>query len=136
MDSGQWTVDSRGNPTETGKLLSLFPIIIPFSHGAMNSQDPRDIDRQLEELEKQIKGTSDPQSQAKPLQELILPIQQWYQNLPQIGQIVVAGGAVLLGFSILNLFLRLVSAAIALAVMGGLLYLGYKFLIAPGPSQK
>jgi hypothetical protein len=53
----------------------------------------------------------------------------WFSSLPQVGKIAVGIGAVWLSFSILSAFLHIVSSIISIAIMGLLLYLGYKFIL-------
>lgn len=53
----------------------------------------------------------------------------WFKTLPQVGKIAVGIGVVWLSFSILNAFLHIVSTLIGIAVMGLILYLGYKFVV-------
>jgi hypothetical protein len=54
----------------------------------------------------------------------------WLQALPKEGQILVVGGAIVAGFALISLFVKLVSLVFSLALLGGFLYIGYKFLWA------
>ncbi|MGF1539791.1 MAG: hypothetical protein ACFCU5_04955 [Pleurocapsa sp.] len=53
----------------------------------------------------------------------------WFESLPQVGKIAVGIGAVWLSFSLLSAFLHIVSSIISIAVMGLILYVGYKLVI-------
>lgn len=55
---------------------------------------------------------------------------RWLQALPKEGQILVVGGAIVVGFTVVSLLVKLVSLAFSLALLGGFLYIGYKFLSA------
>lgn len=101
----------------------------------MNPENPRDPNRRLREIEEQLNPPSEPTFSSGSIKALLTQIQTWYQNLSNTGKLVVAGVAVVIGFGFLNLFLRLVSTVITLAVLAGALYLGYKFLIESDPSQ-
>jgi hypothetical protein len=60
----------------------------------------------------------------------------WLQTLPKEGQILVVGGAIVVGFVIVSLFIKLVSLALSLALLGGFLYIGYKFLsVSSAPDR-
>ena len=101
----------------------------------MTSENPRDFNHRLKELEEQLNLPSDVNSTIGSVNGLIGRLQNWYQTLPNGGKLAVAGVAIVVGFSFLNLFLRLVTAAISLVVLGGLLYLGYKFFIESSASK-
>ncbi|MDJ1175301.1 hypothetical protein [Roseofilum capinflatum] len=101
----------------------------------MDSENPRDTNRRLRELEEQLNRSYNSTFSSGSVKGLLTKIQNWYQTLSSTGKLVVAGVAVVIGFGFLNLFLRLVTTLITLAVLGGALYLGYKFLIESDPSQ-
>jgi hypothetical protein len=63
-------------------------------------------------------------------------LQLWFKNLPGVGKLVVVGATVLISLSVLQAVLKLVTSAITLAVLGGLVYLGYKFFVSGGLSNK
>ncbi|MGB3238695.1 MAG: hypothetical protein WBB29_10380 [Geitlerinemataceae cyanobacterium] len=60
----------------------------------------------------------------------------WLQAQTQEGQIVIVGGAIVIGFAIVSLFLKLVSLVLSLALLGGFLYIGYKFLSASSAPDR
>lgn len=107
----------------------------------MNSPSEQDLQRQLDQIEEQINSTPVSMSQPHPVvpssEPSPLPAQQpglsqlmnWFNGLTKIGKLVVAVVGVLVGLSILQAVLKLVSAAISLALIAGLLYFGYKFFL-------
>lgn len=50
----------------------------------------------------------------------------WFATLPGVGKAAVAIGAVWLGFSIVGAILHVVSSILSIAVIGLLLYVGYR----------
>ncbi len=54
----------------------------------------------------------------------------WFNTLPQVGKIAVVVVGAFVTFSVLRSVLQLVAAIASLAILGVLLYLGYKFLVA------
>jgi hypothetical protein len=62
-------------------------------------------------------------------------VQRWFEQLPTAGKAIALLAAVAVGFSLLKTVLQLVSAVMAIAFFGFLLYAAYKFLIAPHSSQ-
>lgn len=59
----------------------------------------------------------------------------WFETLPQIGKIAVGIGAVWVSFSILNALFHIVSSLVSIALMGFLLYVGYKFVVNSGDNS-
>lgn len=68
------------------------------------------------------------QSEATPSTEP--SIVSLFKTLPKEGQILLVCSAIGAGFIILGLFVKLVSLALSLALLGGFLYIGYKFIWA------
>jgi purine-cytosine permease-like protein len=112
----------------------------------MNHQPPEDLQRRLENLEAQINSASvdmrEPPKNTQTSQPAFLhwksrltQLQLWFENLNGITKVIVGGAGVLLGLAILQALLRLVASVISVAVLGFLLYLGYKFFVS-GNSQK
>jgi hypothetical protein len=60
----------------------------------------------------------------------------WLQALPKEGQILLVGGAIVVGFTLIGLVVKLVSLALSLALLGGFLYIGYKFLSASSATDR
>lgn len=110
----------------------------------MNSSDNQDWQRKLEELETEVNQNSSSTVQTET--ETVYPqveidnmnsssgwlnsARDWFNGLAPIGQIAVGVIAVMLGFSVLNIFLKVISSLISVAILGGLVYLGYKYIFA------
>jgi hypothetical protein len=58
-----------------------------------------------------------------------------FNNLPKVGQAAIAIGAVWLSFSILGAILHIVSSIVSIAILGFILYIGYK-LFTKNSSQQ
>lgn len=115
----------------------------------MNSSDNQDWQRRLEELEVEVNQSTSSSTQEKtetvhPYVEItdtssasnwLNSVKEWFNGLAPIGQVAVGIIAIMLGFSVLNIFLKVISSLISVAVLGGLLYLGYKFIIAESPKD-
>ena len=111
----------------------------------MKSSDSQDWQRKLEELETEVNQNSSSTVQTET--ETIYPqveidnmkssfsgwlnsARDWFNGLAPIGQIAVGVIAVMLGFSVLNIFLKVISSLISVAILAGLVYLGYKYIFA------
>jgi hypothetical protein len=112
----------------------------------MNHQPEQDLQRRLENLEAEINSTSVDIGQPAKNTETSPPafvnwksrlakLQLWFKNLNGITKVIVGGVSVLLGLAILQALLRLVASVISVALLGFLVYLGYKFFVS-GNSQK
>ena len=115
----------------------------------MNSSDNQDWQRKLEELEKEVNQNNPSTVQTQT--ETVYPeveidnmnsssgwlnsARDWFNGLAPIGQIAVGVIAVMLGFSVLNIFLKVISSLISVAILGGLVYLGYKYIFAESPKN-
>lgn len=112
----------------------------------MNPQENRDWERRLQELEMEINQTSSPPSvnntePGQPLQRnsdnsqqidnVLKRVRYWFNGLTPVGKVAIVAIAVVVGFSLLRTVLQLVASLISLAIVGVLVYLVYKFLIAP-----
>lgn len=73
-------------------------------------------------------------TQAK-LSSLYQRAQLWFQNLPTVGKAVVGLGAVVLGLSVLQTVVRLVTLAISLAILGVLGYFAYRLFFSGQQEQ-
>ena len=106
----------------------------------MNPQENKNWERRLQELEVEINQSSSPSpvtqnDKSQQTETLFAPIRDWFNSLPTPGKVGVAIVAVVAAFSLLNSILRLVALLLSIAILGGLLYLLYKFLIAPNSSE-
>jgi ABC-type uncharacterized transport system permease subunit len=110
----------------------------------MNGSDNHNWQERLRELEAEIADET-----AKPLEKLrkfnatqsntfktetLSRVQNWFANLPKAGKIIVGVAALMVGFSILNTVLKLISAVISLAILAVVLYVVYQFFIASDSS--
>jgi hypothetical protein len=110
----------------------------------MNPQENRDYERKLQELEKELDKDRPLKSvdtkAGQPLQSnvnysqiesVFNRVTNWFNSLPKTGKVAVVIIGAIVGFSILRSVLQLVGALLALATLGGILYLVYKFFITP-----
>lgn len=112
----------------------------------MNPQPEEDLKRRLEKLEAEINTpfvVTRSQTRVKPsefgfasLEPQLVRLVTWFNNLSVVKKLIVSGGALLLGFAILQAVLKLVAAAISLALLAILVYLGYKFLVSNNSQKK
>ncbi len=61
----------------------------------------------------------------------LTPAKTWFQELPPQGKLAVGMGGVIVGLSLLNTFLRLVSSLFSIGFLVLGIYLFYRFFIAP-----
>lgn len=109
----------------------------------MNPQENQDQQRRLQELEKEINqenlqavGTRIGQQLQASLNSaqrspVFNQVANWFNSLPSVAKVAVAIVAALMGISLLSSIMKLVAAVISLAILGVILYLGYKYLILP-----
>ena len=115
----------------------------------MNSSDNQNWQRRLEELEVEVNQSTSsnnrgqtrtvhPQVEVDNIPSIsggLNKARDWFNGLAPIGQVAVGVIAIMLGFSVLNIFLKVVSSLISVAILGGLLYLGYKYFIVGSPKN-
>lgn len=111
----------------------------------MNPQENPDYKRRLQELEKELGNDQTTKSvETQPGQwgsvninnlhsqkALFNQAVNWYNSLPNTGKVAVAIAGACVGFSLLRTVLQLVASLISLTLVGVILYLVYKFVIAP-----
>ncbi|MBE9209563.1 hypothetical protein IQ244_24300 [Nostoc sp. LEGE 06077] len=113
----------------------------------MNPQPEEDWQQRLQKLEAEINAGSVEAEKPKETRQqsqfnflnfkpYFTRSQLWFQSLSGTGKLVVMGVTVLLGLAVLQAVLKLVTSAISLAVLAGLVYLGYKFFISDSFSHK
>ena len=110
----------------------------------------RNWQQKLEEIEAEInRATTSASQQSKTetvrphieidpspqLQNWLKSGRDWFETLPQVAKVAVGIGAVWLSFSVLSAFLHIISSLISIAVMGFLLYIGYKFVFNSSNSK-
>lgn len=101
----------------------------------------RDLQSKLDEMEAEINQKTAPDSQGFNPKSVFPQIEinpspkvkgwigsgkAWFNSLPKVGKGVVAIGGIWLGFSILGAVLHVVSSVISIAVIGLILYVGYR----------
>ncbi len=115
----------------------------------MKPADNSNWQQRLKELEVEVNQTT-PATEVKftvpePLkamtdparyQNLIDRILPWFNELSQPSKVVVAVVGAIVAFIVLRSVLQLVAAAASLAILGIILYLVYRFLIAPKPTDQ
>lgn len=113
----------------------------------MTSSKDQDWQRRLEELEVEINQqqsdytdteTVRPHVEIDPapaVEKWLTSAKTWFNDLSKEGKIVVGVVGVLVGFSVLNFFLRLLSSLISIAILAGLLYFGYKYFVNNSDSK-
>jgi len=85
----------------------------------MNSEPNSNWEDKIKEIETEIN-----QSSAKK------NISNWFSNLSAPAKVVVTVAVVFLTFTILNIFLKVVTSILSIVVLAGILYVIYRFLIA------
>jgi hypothetical protein len=120
---------------------------VPAEVKHMNHQSEQDLQRRLEQLEKEINSSSKFDSQSQKTSTSSFPglaslsvyskrFLAWFQKLPPVSKVVVSGVAIVLGFAALQAVLKLVTAVISLAVLSILVYVGYKFFVSNNSQFK
>ncbi|HLO87475.1 MAG TPA: hypothetical protein VK203_21070 [Nostocaceae cyanobacterium] len=111
----------------------------------MNSQPEEELQRRLRELEAKINSSSttpSPQETRTPTVgfanwKLYLErFRTWFGGLSVVNKLVVTGVAMLLSGLLLQTVFKLVSSVISLALLAGLVYLGYKFFVSNSFQNK
>lgn len=109
----------------------------------MNPQSEEDLQRRLKQLEADINSGSQQTTPKQSVQSSIFNWKQqvekgklWFQSLPSTGKLIFVAVVALLSLSIVQMVLRLVVSAISLALLAGLVYLGYKFFVSGNAQNK
>ncbi|MBD2139011.1 hypothetical protein H6F32_15850 [Anabaena sp. FACHB-1237] len=111
----------------------------------MNSDPNEDIQRRLQQLEEEIKSPEIDYSKVK--QSKVIPglskwksyiedYRRWFNGLSSIKKIAATGVLLLLTIWVLQAVFKLVASTVTLLVLGGLIYLGYKFFIASNSPNR
>jgi len=103
----------------------------------MNNPENKSTERRLEELELELekneratkKDLNPQQSSSSSLENLFKTVLGWFESLPSSGKIAVAVVGVIVGFSVLNSFLKLVASLLTIAILALILYGVYKFVV-------
>lgn len=109
------------------------------------AQNDRDLQQKLEELEAQVYQTTQEQSTppytetefgfSSQISNGISAIRNWFNQLPQAGKLLVGIVGVIVGFSVLNLFVSLITKLITLAIFSLILYGLYKYLFSASETK-
>ncbi|AFZ37281.1 hypothetical protein Sta7437_3794 [Stanieria cyanosphaera PCC 7437] len=109
----------------------------------MSSSNNQDWQRRIEEIEAEINYSESNTHQestetvrphveidrSQSIEKWLNFAKDWFNNLSSEGRIAVGVVGVLVSFSILSSFLRLISSLVSIAILAGLLYFGYKFFL-------
>jgi purine-cytosine permease-like protein len=103
----------------------------------MSSSENQNWQRKIEQIETEI-YTEDVKTEpvrphrnidrAKQIESWLNYAKTWFGELPQTGKLVVGVAGVMVGFSVLNSLLHLISTLVSIAILGFLLYVGYRYL--------
>ncbi|QLE54175.1 hypothetical protein [Nostoc sp. TCL26-01] len=101
----------------------------------MNPQPEDDLQRRLQQLEAQMNAQHSETEQNPQTSRLNFPAhvqkwQLWFNGLSGTNKLIISGVAVLLGITIAQMVMKLVTLVISLALLAGLVYLGYKFFLS------
>lgn len=102
-----------------------------------NFSEEQNQQRRIEEIEAEIEHEFPPNSEnsgkipvsSPSFSHVLSPIKHWFQALPTVGKIIVTFGGFIIGLSLLKTVFTIVTSLITLIIIGGVVYLGYKFLI-------
>jgi uncharacterized membrane protein len=110
----------------------------------MNPQENREYENRLQDLERELEKDQSLRSlettPGQPVQRhvndsqaksVLNQVATWFNRLPSTGKVAVVIIAAIVGFSLLRSVLQLVASLISLAILGGILYLVYKFFVTP-----
>lgn len=110
----------------------------------MNPQPERDLERRLEQLEREANSTPVEVTRPQPTSPQLIqetkvattepsPLGQflnWFNNLSSAGKLIVVSVGAVFGIAILRAVLNLVAAVISLGVLALVLYVGYRFFVS------
>ncbi|TAE53333.1 MAG: hypothetical protein EAZ76_04395 [Nostocales cyanobacterium] len=113
----------------------------------MTYQPEEDLQRRLQQLEAEINSFSSSQSQKieensanegkfNKINSLLERGKIWFQSLSGVKKLVATGVLILLALSVLQTVFKLVTSVISLALLSGLVYLGYKFFVSNSFQRK
>lgn len=107
----------------------------------MNPQPDDDLQRRLQQLEAEMNSQSPAPEKNSLLswlnwQSNFQKLQLWFKDLSGTKKLVVVGLSVVLGVAIAQMVLKVVVSAISLALLVGLVYLGYKFFVSGNSQNK
>jgi uncharacterized membrane-anchored protein len=103
----------------------------------MSSRPNSDWERKLQDLETEIHQTTPIKNTNIPdeAKNTFYRIQVWFDSLPPVGRLAVGLVALTIAFSILSTIFKIITSLLSVAVVGIVLYLGYKFLMTPSSKD-
>jgi hypothetical protein len=107
----------------------------------MNPQPEEDFQQRLRKLEAEIDSSSEKKTNSQQVEQSSVPsfsnvnsqlrqLSNWFNTLSGTGKIVVGSVGVLLGLAVVQAVFKFVTSAISLALLAGLVYFGYKFIVS------
>jgi hypothetical protein len=124
-------------------LICDFTSILAKEKRLMSPQREDDLQQSLQQLKEEMNSSSpkvvveQPKAKKQTFQLNFLPLKShlerfkiWFKSLSGTGKIVVGSVSVLLGLAMLQAVFKLVASVVSLAVLAGLVYLGYKFFVS------
>ncbi|MCV3212250.1 hypothetical protein OGM63_01690 [Plectonema radiosum NIES-515] len=115
----------------------------------MSPQREDDLQQSLQQLEEEMNSSSpkvvveQPKAKKQTFQLNFLALKShlerfkiWFKSLSGTGKIVVGSVSVLFGLAMLQAVFKLVASVVSLAVLAGLVYLGYKFFVSGSFQRK
>ena len=101
----------------------------------MNNPNNKNTERRLEELELELeknerstKKKLEIQDNSTKIEKIFKFILAWFDDLPSFGKIAVGVVGIIVTFSLLNSFLKLVASLLTIAILSLILYGVYKFV--------
>lgn len=101
----------------------------------MNKPENSNPERRLEELELELEREGKSRQKttnletAAPEKNYLQIVLNWFDRLPTLGKVGVVVGGIVIGFSLLNSVLKLVTSVLVIAILAVVLYGAYKFII-------
>lgn len=84
--------------------------------------------KKIEEIEAEIYEPS-PSDHNKPsLSNIMITVREWFSSLPTVGKAIVGVFGIMLALSLLQTVFSVVKFLLSFAILGGIVYFGYKFV--------
>lgn len=111
------------------------------------NQPEEELQRRLQQLEAEMNSFSSNSTQTEEQQQpkefrftkfssLLERAQIWFQGLSGVKKLVATGVVIFLALWLLQTVFKLVTSVISLALLSGLVYLGYKFFVSNSFQRK
>lgn len=113
----------------------------------MSTESEREFQQRLQDLEAEVNSADAPKYKVHKIPNSdrsnfistnvhVGRIVQWFKGLSKTAQVVVCGVGFLATLTMLQALFKLVSAAISLAMLAVVIYLGYKFIVSKSLKGK